>query len=71
MVYYPFLRSIILLSATEARLSGFPSSPREIADLSANDDPHALLRPPAAMTSIRYMLWMSAPNGLGAAGQNA
>jgi hypothetical protein len=64
-------RHPVLLSAAESRLSGFGGSPREIADLSANADPHALLRPPSAMTPARYMLWMSAPNGVGAPTQNA
>ena len=57
----PAGRRPVLLGARRAQLDGFGSTPVRVLDLFTTQDPHELTRPPTALASIRFVVWMVAP----------
>jgi hypothetical protein len=54
-------RRPVLLGARRAQLDGFGGTPDRVLDLVTTQDPHQLTRPPTALASIRFVIWMVAP----------
>ncbi len=52
-----------LLATKPAELTPYGASPREIVNLSTQQDEHLLTRPPTSTWPVRYALWMSQPGG--------
>ena len=56
-------RHPVLLATKAAELTPYGASPREIVNLSTQQDEHLLTRPPTSTWPVRYSLWMSQPGG--------
>ena len=56
-------RHPVLLATKAAELTPYGASPREIVNLSTQQDEHLLTRPPTSTWPVRYALWMSQPGG--------
>jgi hypothetical protein len=54
-------RKPILLASTVRRAAQFGGTPVRIMDLATTGDPHELIQLPTAPTSVRYVIWMTAP----------
>jgi hypothetical protein len=54
-------RRPVLLGARRAQLDGFGGTPFRVLDLVTTQDPHQLTRPPTALATIRFVIWMVAP----------
>jgi len=52
-----------LLATKAAELTPYGASPRQIVNLSTQQDEHLLTRPPTSTWPVRYSLWMSQPGG--------
>jgi hypothetical protein len=52
-----------LLATKPVELTPYGASPREIVNLSTQQDEHLLTRPPTSTWPVRYALWMSQPGG--------
>jgi hypothetical protein len=57
-------RRPVLLASSAAELAPYGAAPREVVNLSTQQDEHLLTRPPTATWPVRYTLWMSAPGGI-------
>jgi hypothetical protein len=56
-------RHPVLLATKAAELTPYGAPPREIVNLSTQQDEHLLTRPPTSTWPVRYSLWMSQPGG--------
>jgi len=56
-------RHPVLLATTEAELTPYGGAPRQIVNLSTQQDAHLLTRPPTSTWPVQYTLWMSQPGG--------
>jgi len=56
-------RHPVLLASTAAKLTPYGAAPREIVNLSTQQDAHLLTRPPTSTWPVQYTLWMSQPGG--------
>jgi len=56
-------RHPVLLATKEAELTPYGAAPREIVNLSTQQDAHLLTRPPTSTWPVQYTLWMSQPGG--------
>jgi len=52
-----------LLATKATELSPYGAPPREIVNLSTQQDEHLLTRPPTSTWPVRYSLWISQPGG--------
>ncbi len=56
-------RHPVLLATRAAELAPYGAPPREIVNLSTQQDAHLLTRPPTSTWPMQYTLWMSQPGG--------
>jgi hypothetical protein len=56
-------RRPVLLATEAAELTRYGAAPREIVNLSTQQDAHLLTRPPTSTWPVRYTLWMAQPGG--------
>jgi hypothetical protein len=56
-------RHPVLLATKAAELTPYGAAPREIVNLSTQQDAHLLTRPPTSTWPVQYTLWMSQPGG--------
>lgn len=56
-------RHPVLLATRAAELTPYGAAPREIVNLSTQQDAHLLTRPPTSTWPVQYTLWMSQPGG--------
>ncbi len=52
-----------LIATKPVELTPYGASPREIVNLSTQQDEHLLTRPPTSTWPVRYTLWISQPGG--------
>jgi len=52
-----------LLATKAAELTPYGAAPREIVNLTTQQDAHLLTRPPTSTWPVRYSLWISQPGG--------
>src|SRR5262249_8167522 len=56
-------RHPVLLATRAAELTPYGAAPREIVNLSTQQDAHLLTHPPTSTWPVRYTLWISQPGG--------
>src|SRR5262249_8076631 len=56
-------RHPVLLATKAAELTPYGAAPREIVNLSTQQDAHLLTRPPTSTWPVQYTLWMAQPGG--------
>ena len=54
-------RRPVLLGAQASELQDYGGNPVRVLDLSTEQEPHTLNQPPGAPSSVRYVIWMTAP----------
>jgi hypothetical protein len=61
-------RRPVLLASSARRLAGYGAGSFRVLDLATTADPQELKQPPTTPVPVRYLVWMSALPGTGAAG---
>ena len=56
-------RRPVLLATKAAELTPYGAAPREVVNLSTQQDAHLLTRPPTSTWPVQYTLWMAQPGG--------
>jgi hypothetical protein len=56
-------RHPVLLATRPAELTPYGAAPRQIVNLSTQQDAHLLTRPPTSTWPVQYTLWMAQPGG--------
>jgi hypothetical protein len=58
-------RQPVLLGARPRQLAGYGGSPAKVLDLPTTQEPHTLTQPPTMRWPVRYVIWLTVPNGFG------
>jgi len=56
-------RRPILLGSGRGQLAGFGGTPARVVDLATTQDPDQLTSPPVSPVKIRFVIWMTEPQG--------